>query len=84
MPCKVLLVDDEILVTEALRRALHKEAYTVHCACSATEALKILSHEKIDVVVSDEMMPGMLGSDFLGIVCSEYPETIRIILTGPS
>ncbi len=34
------------------------------------------------MVVSDEMMPGMLGSDFLGVVCNKYPETIRIILTG--
>jgi len=82
MSCAVLLVDDEPLVTDALKRALYKEPYKVHCACSAEDALDILSHEKIDVVVSDEMMPGMLGSDFLSIVCAEYPETIRIILTG--
>jgi DNA-binding NtrC family response regulator len=78
----VLLVDDEPLVTDTLKRALHKEPYEVYCACSAKEALDILSNEKIDVVVSDEMMPGMLGSEFLGVVCSEHPETIRIILTG--
>ena len=82
MPCRVLLVDDEPLVTEALMRALHKEAFIGYCACSAVEALGILAREKIDVVVSDEMMPGMLGSDFLGVVCSQYPETVRIILTG--
>jgi DNA-binding NtrC family response regulator len=82
MPCGILLVDDEYPVTEALKRALHKDDYQVHCAFSAQEALDILSDEKIDVVVSDEMMPGMLGSDLLGIVCAQYPETIRIILTG--
>ncbi len=79
---KVLLVDDEPLVTEALKRALRKEAYGVSIAGSARQALEILGREKMDVVVSDEMMPGMLGSDFLAIVCDRYPETIRIMLTG--
>jgi DNA-binding NtrC family response regulator len=82
MPYGVLLVDDEQSVTEALKRVLHKQSYQVFCARSAREGLDILSHEKIDVVVSDEMMPGLSGSEFLGIVCSKYPETIRIILTG--
>ena len=83
MPCAVLLVDDERQVIEALKRALHKESFEIHAAFSAQEALDILSHEKIDVVVSDEIMPGMLGSDLLGIVCAEYPETIRIMSQAP-
>lgn len=80
--CKVLLVDDEPLVADALKRVLHKESYEVISAGSAAEALEILSNQSFDIVVSDEMMPGMLGSDFLGVVCDQYPETIRIILTG--
>ncbi len=82
MPYKVLLVDDEPLVTDALRRALRRESYLVLSADSARQALEILEQETMDVVVSDEMMPGMLGSDFLAIVCERYPETIRIMLTG--
>jgi DNA-binding NtrC family response regulator len=78
----VLLVDDDPLVLDGLKRALHKETYETLSAVSADEAFRILSREKVDVVVSDEMMPGMLGSDFLGVVCNKYPETIRIILTG--
>ena len=78
----VLLVDDDPLVLDGLKRVLHKEAYEALSAASADEAFKILSCRKVDVVVSDEMMPGMLGSDFLGVVCDKYPETIRIILTG--
>ena len=81
-PCKVLLVDDEPLIAEALKRVLRKESYETVCAGSAAEALEILSGQSFDVVVSDEMMPGMPGSDFLGVVCDRYPETIRIILTG--
>ncbi|MGA2936021.1 MAG: response regulator [Syntrophobacteraceae bacterium] len=78
----VLLVDDGPLVLDGLRRALHKEAYEALSAVSADEALRILSRKKVDVVVSDEMMPGMPGSDFLGVVCNKYPEAIRIMLTG--
>jgi len=80
--CKVLLVDDEPLVVDAIKRALHKESFEVVSAGSAIEALDILSSQSFDVVVSDEMMPCMLGSEFLGVVCDQYPETIRIILTG--
>lgn len=82
MVCKVLLVDDEVQVTDALKRALHKESYSIFDANSAERAFEILEREKIDVVVSDEMMPGMMGSDLLAVVCRKYPETIRIMLTG--
>ena len=78
----VLLVDDDPLVLDGLRRALHKEAYEALSAVSADEALRILSLKKVDVVVSDEMIPGTPGSEFLGVVCNKYPETIRIMLTG--
>jgi len=78
----ILLVDDEPLVTEALKRALRKEPYLVLNARSAAEALRILEKHPVDVVVSDERMPGMTGSEFLAVVCRKYPETMRIILTG--
>ena len=82
MPHKVLFVDDEPHVTDSLRRALRKEPYDVLSAHSADEALRVLARESVDVVVSDEKMPGMPGSEFLARVCKLYPETIRIILTG--
>lgn len=78
----ILLVDDEHHVTKALKRALWKEPYEILSASSAGEALAILACESVDVVVSDEKMPGMCGSEFLGVVCREYPGTVRIILTG--
>lgn len=82
MQCKVLFVDDEPHVTEALKRSLSKQPYEVLSANSAEEALKILEREPVHVVVSDEKMPGMSGSEFLAIVCQKYPGTIRMILTG--
>lgn len=82
MSHKILLVDDEPHVTEALKRVLRKEAYEVLTAQSAEEALGILARESVDVVISDEQMPGMCGSEFLALVYRKYPETARIILTG--
>jgi len=74
MTRKVLFVDDEPHVTDSLKRSLRKEPYEVLSADSASEALKVLAREPVDVVVSDEKMPGMQGSEFLGRVCKLYPE----------
>jgi two-component system probable response regulator PhcQ len=82
MPHKILLVDDEPHVTESLKRTLHKEPYEILSAQSANEALQILAREPVDVVISDERMPGMSGAKFLAFVYRDYPETIRIMLTG--
>lgn len=82
MQHKVLFVDDEPNVTKALKRALHREPYEILSADSADEALEILERESVDVVVSDENMPGMTGCELLAVVHKKYPDTIRIILTG--
>lgn len=79
---KVLLVDDDQHVINALKRALRHDPYDILSANSAEEALNIMAGERIDLVVSDEKMPGMTGSKFLSMVCRKYPDTIRIILTG--
>jgi two-component system, probable response regulator PhcQ len=79
---RILLVDDDRNVVEGLRRALHKEPFEILCACSAEEGLGLLSRESVDVVVSDEEMPGTPGVAFLKDLCLKYPETVRIILTG--
>lgn len=61
--------------TRALQRLLARLA-------PAGEALAVLAREPVDVVVSDERMPGMSGSHFLAAVRRQYPETIRMMLTG--
>ena len=82
MPYKILLVDDEKNLTDALKHTLYKEKYTIFTAGSASEALGILSREAIDVIVTDERMPGMSGSELIAISRNKYPDVIRIILTG--
>lgn len=78
----VLFVDDEPQVTSGFQRALRREPYTIVTASSGQAGLAVLASRPVDVVVSDERMPGMKGSDFLTAVCRQYPETIRIMLTG--
>ena len=78
----VLIVDDEPTITQLLKDALLNEPYRVLSAGSAEEALSIMAREQVDVVVSDEKMPGMSGSEFLSVVRQKYPDTIRMILTG--
>lgn len=78
----VLFVDDDPNVTAAVIRSQRKEPYKAISARSADEALEILARENIDVVVSDEQMPGMLGSELLSIVAQKHPQTVCIILTG--
>lgn len=82
MPSKILMVDDEPRVLAALKRALRKEPFEIWGAGSAYEALQLLSEQPMDVVVSDEKMPSMSGSELLAEIAVRYPETIRIMLTG--
>ncbi len=79
---KIMFVDDEPNVTAALKRAFRHEPYELFSADSAKEAMDILARTGIDVVVSDEQMPGVSGSEFLALVRNKYPGTIRMILTG--
>jgi len=79
---KVLLVDDEPNVLMGLQRALRKEPYEVLTAGSGKEGLALLNSTEIDVVVSDEDMPGMTGTEFLRQVHVSHPKTVRFMLTG--
>ena len=78
----VLFVDDEPDVTAAMRLALKRQPFSVLTANSAAEGLDVLRQKAVDVVVSDERMPVMAGSEFLTIVRQEFPDVMRIILTG--
>src|SRR3984957_12537471 len=78
----ILLVDDEPNITDALKRAFRREPYEFLTATSGAAALVALERHAVDVVISDEQMPGMSGSEFLSAVRKQYPDTIRMILSG--
>lgn len=78
----VLFVDDDQHVTEGLKRAFRKEPYSVLTANSAEEAYQLLTQQQVDVVVSDEKMPRISGTDFFSVLRRKFPDTVRIMLTG--
>ena len=81
---KILMVDDEENILRALERSLIDEDYEIKTAGSAEEALAKLKMFPADIVLSDNMMPGMNGLEFLQQVKHHYPNTIRILITGRS
>ncbi|MCM2334356.1 MAG: response regulator [Anaeromyxobacteraceae bacterium] len=78
----ILLVDDEASVRSGLARALHDPAYQIIEADSPAAALLRLEREAVDVIISDHLMPGMTGLEFLKVVRERFPDTSRIMLTG--
>jgi len=78
----VLIVDDEPKIYHALRRALHREPYDVVYASGGAEALKLLGERSIDVIIADQNMPEMQGSVLLSRVRQQFPDIVRMMLTG--
>lgn len=79
--CHILYVDDEPLNLTIFELTFKKD-YQVHLAASAAEGFEILEQQMMKVVVSDQRMPQMTGTDFLAEVSLKYPDTIRILLTA--
>jgi two-component system, probable response regulator PhcQ len=79
---KILLVDDSPNVLKALQRAFRGEDYGIYTANSAREALEVLKNENIDLLISDENMPEVPGTELLRHVRVQYPHIVRIMLTG--
>jgi two-component system sensor histidine kinase/response regulator len=78
---RILVVDDEVFNLETLKRTF-RQHYTIFTATSGAEGLEILAREQIHVVISDQRMPAMAGTEFLKKVVELYPATIRLILTA--
>ncbi len=79
---KILVVDDEPDNLDLLYRTFYRE-YKVLRAENGPEALDILAAEgEVAVIISDQRMPHMSGTEFLSLTATQYPDIIRIILTG--
>jgi len=78
----ILVVDDEPDNLDLLYRIFHRE-FKVLRAESGPAALEMLDRQgEVAVIISDQRMPLMSGTEFLGLTATQYPDTIRIILTG--
>lgn len=80
----ILLVDDDPNLLSSLSRALRREPYEIYTARTADESVDILKSHTVSLVISDEQMPGMRGTEFLAWVAEAFPEMPRIMLTGSS
>ena len=79
---KLLIVDDEPDNLDLLYRTFRRD-FDVIRAESAIEALKVLDEQgEVAIIISDQRMPEMLGTEFLSRTADRFPDTIRIVLTG--
>ncbi len=77
----VLYVDDEIHNLNSFKAGFRR-IFNVFTAESAVEGRKILETEDIHVIVTDQRMPVTTGIEFLESIIPDFPEPIRILLTG--
>lgn len=80
----ILVVDDEEMIRELLTSALQQENYICHLASNVDEAFTVLGTQRIDLVISDIMMPGRSGVDLLRDLKKIDPEIAVLMITGLS
>jgi putative nucleotidyltransferase with HDIG domain len=78
----LLLVDDEASVLSSLKRLFRPCGYRIFTAERGAAGLEIMQRETVDLVISDMRMPEMDGAQFLQKVNEQWPDTVRILLTG--
>jgi len=80
---RILFVDDEHMILKTLKRLFMDSEFETLTAESGEDAIKILQNDQpVHIVVSDYRMPGMNGVEFLKIVNKNWPETVRMVLSG--
>lgn len=78
---QLLVIDDEEDILKALYRQFRRD-YDVHSAKSADDGYRIMTQIPIQVIISDQRMPGMSGSEFFSRVKGDFPDAMRLLLTG--
>lgn len=78
----IMFVDDEVNILSSLKRLFRPLGYRILTAEGGALGLDLMQQERVDLVVSDMRMPEMSGAEFLEKVRENWPDTIRILLTG--
>lgn len=78
----LLYVDDEVNLLAAVTRSMRHKGCQVLAAASAAEAFEILATVEVGVILCDQRMPGMSGTEFLSRVKHMYPDVTRMVLSG--
>ncbi len=78
----VLVVDDEPIIRDLLAHIVEREGFRVCTAAGGREALEVLAERKINLVITDLMMPEMNGMELLVVVKDQYPDIPVVLVTG--
>jgi diguanylate cyclase (GGDEF)-like protein/PAS domain S-box-containing protein len=78
----LLLLDDEENILRALARLLRRDGYKILMATRAQDAFELLAKHEVQVILSDQRMPEMSGTEFFSRVKDLHPDTMRIVLSG--
>ena len=78
----LLLVDDEAAILDALLRAFRRSGYRIITVKDGDAALKTLKKHPVAVVLSDHRMPRMTGTELMAQIKRDYPDTVRMLLSG--
>ncbi|WP_254926504.1 EAL domain-containing protein [Janthinobacterium sp. PC23-8] len=78
----LLIVDEDVNVLSSLHRLLRPDGYQILTAGTPDEGFELLALHCVHVIICDQRMPALCGTEFLSKVKELYPETIRIILSG--
>ncbi len=78
---RVLFVDDEVHNLEAFK-ATYRREFQVFTCLNVPEALELLKTEPMEIILSDQRMPGMTGVEFFEEIQEKMPEVMRILITG--
>lgn len=81
-PGTLLLVDDEDGVVASLKRLFRRDGYRILTARGGEDGLALLESHDVDVIISDQRMPGMTGTEFLRRARRLRPHSVRIVLSG--
>jgi len=78
----ILVVDDEQIVLDSVRKLLRKDNYEIHCAHTAPQALEMIEQVPVDIILTDLMMPEMDGLELMRVIKTRRPQVPVIMITG--
>ncbi len=80
---RILYIDDEVNNLNVFKAAFRRE-YDITLCSSPIEAYEVLKNQEFELIITDQRMPEMNGTEFLASILKTHPEPMRILLTGYS